>query len=331
MRKTICKFFNTLLNPLKLTVLKTKEYDQITNEKRTLIKLYNNRKVHLKSPKTSKISCVIFSKDRAMQLHALLCSFLENIQPTPKTYILYHTSSLYHQESYNDLINFFSGTPIHFIKQQGDITFKQDLVEILSTIRTDKIFFLVDDILVIEKTKLDPFLKLDTNTFIPSLRMGKNLSHCYTVQKKQHLPIWLTEKQPDTNMLVWKWSQGEHDWGYPLSVDGHIFQKEEIEIIIKHADFSAPNSLEDALQIYKSIFIERYGVCYKKSKIINIPYNKVQNENKNISGEIDTTFLNKKWQQGLQMDFRKIYGFVNVSAHQEIDIEFTYRPKRYHQ
>jgi ubiquinone/menaquinone biosynthesis C-methylase UbiE len=71
--------------------------------------------------------------------------------------------------------------------------------------------------------------------------------------------------------------------------------------------------------------LDRYGLCYTKSRIINIPCNKVQIENSNTYGDIDQEFLLKKWEAGYQIDFRKFYGFVNQSAHQNVD--FTLVPR----
>jgi hypothetical protein len=69
----------------------------------------------------------------------------------------------------------------------------------------------------------------------------------------------------------------------------------------------------------------RTGAGYRKSKIVNIPCNKVQKENKNICGSIHQDFLLEQWMKGYQMDYRSLYGFPNVSAHQEIPFDLVKR------
>jgi hypothetical protein len=89
--------------------------------------------------------------------------------------------------------------------------------------------------------------------------------------------------------------------------------------------FDSPNTFEGNLQIFRDLFINRHGVCYKKSKLINLPLNKVQNDCKNRHGNLDEDYLLDQWKDGLQIDYKKLYGYNNVSAHEEINIMFLKR------
>ena len=51
--------------------------------------------------------------------------------------------------------------------------------------------------------------------------------------------------------------------------------------------------------------------------------NKVQKENKNIHGDIHQDFLLEQWRAGKRIDYRKLYGLQNISAHQEVTIELV--------
>ena len=93
-------------------------------------------------------------------------------------------------------------------------------------------------------------------------------------------------------------------------------------------DYSGPNSFESELQKISSMFMSRIGVCYEKSRIVNIPCNKVQEEVPNRSGSIHQDHLLEKWDQNFQMDYRKLYGFANDSVHQEIDFDFIERQSK---
>ena len=66
-------------------------------------------------------------------------------------------------------------------------------------------------------------------------------------------------------------------------------------------------------------------MTYKKSKIVNIPCNRVQNETKTLSGNTHPDELLAQWQKGYQIDFKKLYGMANESAHQEIALPLTPR------
>jgi hypothetical protein len=129
------------------------------------------------------------------------------------------------------------------------------------------------------------------------------------------------------DLLCWTWQQGMHDWAYPLSVDGHIFSTAEIVALAKHTEFHSPNTFEANLQHYEAFFNRRLGVCYRKSRMVNIPCNKVQTDNANICGDIHQDELLAKWEQGLRIHYQCLYGMDNKSAHQEIALNYIERNK----
>lgn len=270
----------------------------------------------------STVSVIIFSKDRAIQLHALLSSFFELVEGHIEIFILYTASDKNHSASYEQVFSIFKGKSIQFKEEKN---FRTDLLELLNNISTNKLFFLVDDIVFTEPFIISDFINYNTDMFVPTLRLGGNLSYSYTTQEHQPLPVFLDDVVKVPNKLIWIWENGLFDWGYPLSVDGNLFDTNEIRILIKHSDFKAPNSLEESLQVFNSIYKTRYGLAFKKSVIVNIPCNKVQVENDNIAGSISTGTLLKKWQEGYQIDYRNIFHFKNTSAHQEINFKFIKR------
>ncbi len=265
--------------------------------------------------------CIIFSKDRALQLHGLLRSFFENVIPKVPVRVLYATSSPDHEKAYADVKEIFSGEGIIFLRQQSAESFRSDLLKELDAIQSDRIFFLVDDIVFIDKVDLGHFCSCDPARYIPTLRMGLNLKLCYTMQQDQPLPHY-TE---NNDAIYWRWQDGVLDWGYPLSVDGHIFSTGEMAAMLKMIDFRAPNSLEGNLQRFQKMFLPRLGIAYRTSKIVNIPCNKVQLENDNIHGREHQDVLLGYWQQGLQLDVGSLFGFVNESAHQNVALQFVAR------
>ena len=275
----------------------------------------------------SSVECIVFSKDRALQLHGLLSTLREKVSPVVPVHVLYMASSSSHQKAYDDVNDIFGKQNVLFIQQKNDHSFRHDLTEILFSLTCDILFFLVDDILFTEPVDLNDVLKFDPDIFVPSLRMGQNLTRCYVLQTPQPLPHFLDHPVSQSDKIVWQWDKGELDWSYPLSVDGHFFARREIAAMAALLSFSAPNSFEDQLQIFKPLFNKRYGIGYKKSKIVNIPCNRVQTEIHNLSGDIHQDELLAKWHRGYQIDYEKLSGMANESAHQDIALPLIRRTR----
>lgn len=278
-----------------------------------------------KLEKLATVECVVFSKDRAMQLHGLLATMLKNVSPVLPVHVLYRASSPAHQKAYDDVIDIFGTGGVRFVQQKNTQSFKSDLMEILFPLTCDMLFFLVDDILFIEPVDLRDLLKFDPDEFVPSLRMGRNLSRCYVLQTPQSLPNFLDHPSGDSDKIIWQWDKAELDWSYPLSVDGHFFARREVAAMAALTSFAAPNSFEDALQIFKPLFQRRYGLGYQKSRIVNIPCNRVQTENDNLAGNTHPDELLAMWQKGYQIDHTKLSGITNESVHQEIVLPLARR------
>lgn len=265
--------------------------------------------------------CIVFSMDRAMQLHALLASYFEKvINPVP-IHLFYKTSNESHQKSYDELISLFSDKLSSVTIQKP---FREEMITLIESIQANKMFFLADDNVFIEDVDMKDFTKFNTLHFVPSLRLGLNLGKSYTSNSEQALPK-VFEKIDNEGKICWKWKDGMLDWGYPISLDGNIFSTREILTIAKRIPFAGVNSFEANLHRFLKIYQYRYGVCYKKAKLFNIPCNKVQIEVDNRYGNLHQDYLLEKWNQGLQIDYRKFYGFVNESAHQEVTFEFIKR------
>jgi hypothetical protein len=314
---SLLRFINSVLTHFNIIILKDKDCIPLK-----LIDIYT--KPH-KTISEYPAECIIFSMDRAIQLHALLSSYFEKVSTTVPVHVLYRISSDAHQESYDNLFSQFNNSQIFAIQQKDKNSFKNQLIAILESIKSEKVFFLVDDIIFIEDTDIFDFAKHDSRTTIASLRMGANLKRAYTTQKNQKLPRFIRGAISDKGKLCWTWESGELDWAYPLSVDGNLFLTQEIIVLANNTDFNSPNTFEGNLQRYIDHFKHRYGVCYKKSKIVNIPMNKVQDDYKNIHGTVHQDYLLNQWNRGMQIDYCALYGFVNESAHQEIEISFIKR------
>lgn len=320
MRKQICKLVN-IIRPFGFVLHREGDWNAITRRMQVYEKIlatYTGIR-HLNSP---SYSCIIFSKDRALQLHSLLFSLKENIRTPVKLHILYASSSDRHQEAYQQVFDLHKEYLASVVRQ---INFRDQVLDLLSKIDTNRLFFLVDDIVISREISFDYISTLSTSSFVPSLRMAPHLQYCYTLGKEQPVPAYVENAICNDQFYCWRWSEGCFDWNYPLSLDGHVFDTLEIKTIIENCSFKAPNSLENALQEFRSLFLSRYGICWNESRIINIPLNKVQSENENLCGSVHQEQLLEAWERGLELDYRKFYNFKNVSAHQEVSVSLMER------
>jgi len=328
MKLLLKKFLNRCLHPFGLTLL---SFGQLEALERSHVLLEKFCIELLKSKDTNKsnvIGGIVFSKDRALQLHALLGSYFDQVKDPAQLYILYAASTKDHQNSYEEVHALFKGKDITFTPQKNNYSFREDLIDIVNDIHVNYLFFLVDDIIIIEHVSLKELTAFNPSHYVPTLRMGLNLKYCYPMQSDQSIPSNIENVVGQDELFSWYWADGELDWNYPLSVDGHFFRFKEINAMLNILDYKAPNSLESALQQFKFLFINRTGLAYRKSRIVNIPINKVQLENNNICGSIHQDDLLQLWNEGLQLDYKSLYGVNNISAHQELSIKFIKRVGR---
>jgi hypothetical protein len=283
---------------------------------------------------------VIFSMDRALQLEGLLASYAANVANPAPVHVLYRASSAAHRAAYDEVLSRFAGVVASVSVQAGRETFRDQLLAILGSVSASRLFFLVDDDLFVERFDLNRLLDVDTRIAIPSFRLGTNLTRSYVVQQPQPLPRlyrWdgtgagahdpgVSDRDASRDdLLCWRWSDGAYEWAYPLSVDGHIFGTAEIEAIARHCDFDSPNTFENSLQEFADLFRPRLGVCYRKSRMLNLPVNKVQADVANLHGDVHQDDLLREWQRGFRLDHEALFQVENESAHQELNISFRSR------
>ena len=167
------------------------------------------------------MNIIIFSKDRAAQLDLLLRSMSHNWLESYKLGInvLYTHSNEEYKKGYDKLINDTYKTLIdgyknvNFVKEND---FKKDLLSLIDKKDEFTVFF-VDDQIVKEKfnTNCEEMRQFERNDKISclSLRLHPNLTFCYAANHSM--------KTLDNCLFDWKNKEG--DFGYPMSVDSHIF------------------------------------------------------------------------------------------------------------
>lgn len=251
------------------------------------------------------LSCdaVIFSKDRAIQLHALLDSYFKLVKNPIKPFVLYTYSSQDHKESYLELEKMYDGK-VSFIYETS---FRTQLINLVDGLQSEKIFFMTDDGVFVDEFDMNDFIKFNPLKAVVNFARGMNCDYCYTYSSIQKIPTNLNIPQiSDKQYLTWIWKDNIDSPGfsYPLSLDGALFNRVEVYNIFKNLQFKAPNTLEGIMQVYLPLFENRLGIAFHKVKYINVPINLVQTETKNINtGLMSIPFLLDKWNTNYQIDY----------------------------
>jgi len=182
---------------------------------------------------------------------------------------------------------------------------------------TGLVVFFVDD---------QVFVRLWNGTVLPgvSLRLGLNLLRDYNADDaSQPTPPY---KWIAPGMIAWRWTAGELSWGYPLSLDGHVFDLAEFRPMVDAITFISPNTLESELQRYAPTFREqRLGFCYEHSRVVNVPWNLVQTDWRNRNAGMDADGFLTQWESGHRIALQGIYDGMIESVHQVFPLQWEAR------
>jgi hypothetical protein len=260
------------------------------------------------------MNIVVFSKDRAMQLELFIRSFNKYVKNSSEYLIkiLYTCSNNEFKNGYEKLIA-ESEENVLWKKEEN---FKVDLINLMNKYDAYTVFF-VDDIVF--KNPIDfndnqqKVFEHDTDILCRSLRLQPNFKYSYASKDAMTNPDYL-----EHNVYFWKGKSG--DYGYPMSVDGHIYRTNQIYPYVLNLPYTNPNSFEGNMAI-RPLNLPKM-VCYDKSIIVNNPCNKVQTNNPNFHGKIDAKFLNNKYLDGYIISLENFDGIENSACHQEIDLIF---------
>lgn len=258
------------------------------------------------------LNVIVFSKDRACQLNALIESFLLYYRdlapdkagnPNYKMKVIYKASSPAFQEGYSELnqrlglmtLPTLSGEE-PYIQLIKETSFQADVIKSINE-KFPLTMFLVDDILFkdyfsLSDKEIQTTLK-NPQILATSLRLYEKISHCYATNTPSKVPSFVKGN-------VWKWKDAEGDWGYPYSVDGNVYRTKDILTLLSSLTFTNPNVLEAALSTNTQTGRPpEYLCCYRESsKLINIPANLVQGTYRNrhansyTAEELNTRYLN---------------------------------------
>jgi hypothetical protein len=298
-----------------------------------------------------EICGIIFSKDRAMQLDAVLHSFFLHCQDAEKISlsVLYYTSTPQYEAQYTRLTEEYAPRNVSFIKESN---FRQDLLNFLwqelsqglsywQRVRTRLaarlslsystsgryILFLVDDNLFVKDFSIRECagqLALNPRILGFSLRLGKNTRWCYPKKSPQALPEFLELSQ---GILKYVWPGTDYDFSYPLEISSSLYRLDEMNILIRSLQFKNPNQLEGQMATHWRDYASRQPelLCFENSVTFCNPINIVQKVFDNLSGskiEYSSASLANKFDAGERIYVYAYSGFSPNACHQEVDLKF---------
>jgi len=259
------------------------------------------------------MNAIVFSKDRAGQLDLFIRSFEQHVKcGNMNLKVLYTYSNQEFMEGYDKVKAKFPG--IHF-KREFD--FKPDLLSLVEDSEKHIVFFVDDNIFLHDFSTEDKEFKHFSgrgDILCLSLRCHPNLTYCY--------PASVEMTNPNMNGdNVWNWINATGDYGYPMSLDGHVFRTSQIKQMLLAFNYKNPNSLEFVLSM-NPMNLPKMS-CYDKAIIVNNPCNKVQTNNPNKHGDIDAKVINDMFLDDYYIDLSPYTGNVYESCHKELPVSFV--------
>lgn len=262
------------------------------------------------------LDVVIFSKDRACQLDLLIRSVKRYFAQWERSrvHVLYTWSSAAFARGY-EIVRADHRELTYVCERDRSAGFRELVLDIVGEERY--VMFLVDDDVFKEPFSLDcaEFNCLAENPQLMclSLRMCPRMNYTYTYDRLMEIPAF-------EQGVIWDWTTADGDWGYPMSIDGHIFRTTELAPLIRTLEFTNPNTFESVLATHP--LANPIAICFEESKLINLPVNRVQDTFPNRHGDITAESLNDRFLAGARLSLHTVNGVRNCSPHCEIPLEW---------
>lgn len=272
------------------------------------------------------IHIIAFSFNRAMQLDTLLSSLLEHWK-SPDFYVdvVYNYSSKDFGAGYELLKKNYQGKPVTLHREEisnadsvqivdlfrinnlvrlwrnpkhrrPKTNFRTIIIDLIENRGAENILFLTDDsMFVSDITLTSKEIKWinnapQKNQF--SLRLGKGVSS---------LPPTISI---DGEYCKWNMYENTGNWGYPFSVDAHIYNTSVLLKLLKRYLFIHPSSLEGNIcSVVRRAKLFPNGRCFADIKMLTFPINIVQDAVDNVSQDVSVEMLNKRYLAGDRLKY----------------------------
>lgn len=274
------------------------------------------------------INGLILSKDRACQLRLLLESIRVNApELLDDIKIIYTSSNENFEKGYEKLK---SEQILPNITWQKEKDFVSDFLTALKTCESEYICGLVDDCVFYKRLPTSSkqiIASLTDDVFCFSLRMGLNTTTQYYMRNDV---TQLVDYQQNPFCVKWDWKKwsSKLNYGYPISLDGHIFRTKELCDLSHKFKF-------DYLRQWEGVIAgkcrEETGrdkmVAFRQNVLFSIPVNCVQDPPL-VAGQLydqPEEEINQKYLDGEAIDLLSMeFAFQNVTwTHNEFPLVFS--------
>ncbi len=255
------------------------------------------------------IDCLVFSKDRAMQLHAFLQTV--HLAPYDEVGVLWTASTETFRKGYERVRWPLMG-------EQDD--FETQVRRFVRAGSSEHVVFHTDDDLFFRR----PPTPMPLIPGVVSLRLGSNTVQCFMNGETNGIhggPLI------SGDWRYWDWTLGANDDGYPLSLNGHIIRRADLaRLLDTDVRFDNPTRLELALAQRADRLGHTLIAAPRESCVVSVPWNRVTTGTNNPTSddpELSADALNERWLDGEILDpFRMDYNQVR-SPHALLDPVFA--------
>lgn len=275
------------------------------------------------------LDAIIFSKNRACQLDLLLRSIDINAHNLfDEIRVLYTATTQEFELGYEKLIGKHNN-----VLYYNQTDFQRDTFSILKSCNEYVCFFVDDNIIYKNVDITQEILNWHFNN-LPlacfSLRLGTNIEYDDLYTGIHSVPPAECQnfrfKQSNIETACWKWidSPKPHGgFGYPFSVDGHIYMKDELLAFIDY-EFDTPNALEGRFDRKKFVKNNYLMASQITSSVVNNPLNLVGSSNNKAGIYYQHTLeeLNDKFLNDHEINLSKLCDNNIIGCHQEMEIWF---------
>jgi GR25 family glycosyltransferase involved in LPS biosynthesis len=278
----------------------------------------------------AEVNVIVCSKNRPIQLHALLQSFKKyQRDPIPANiHVVYKADSEY-REAYEVLKKVYKDVQFH-----SETNFKQDYVNLIS--KTSFVMFLVDDAVFFRPFKVsDGCVELATypDTLSFSYRLGKNTTYSY-INNFQFQPPVEYNTDAEIVRVDWRKEVPYIDFGYPFEISGSMYRSRDVlrMMELSSCGWDNPNYFEltgtTVVRGNRDVF-GTHIATYPHSVTTCIPLNRVQGLHLNRCASFEgytPELLVNAFLSGKELDLSAIpENWSPNSVHMELQLPFRLR------
>jgi hypothetical protein len=272
------------------------------------------------------VETIVFSRDRPAQLDLCLRSIRAHLPDLAPVTVIHRSSGPAFADGYE--LCRAQHPEVTFV---AETDFRRQVLALLASSGSHLATFLCDDDVAFRAPNLGlvrAMMDIWPTILCFSLRLGANTTQCYSLRKSQEAPPTDTGKTRSGASRHWSWRGAEGDWGYPGSLDGHIWRREQVlTLISSRTNWGSPNELEDALNQACQTALLPEMASFAQSCLTGVPVNSVQSSHDtNRHGErfhADPRTINDRYLQGARLSLDSVVPALVDAAHTEFQLKWA--------